>query len=271
MGFFKKMVVADNLAAIVAAVYHRDTASGGAVLIATYAFAYQIYCDFSGYTDIARGAAKLMGFELMLNFKQPYSAENPSDFWRRWHISLSTWLRDYLYIPLGGSRGTRLLTYRNLMLTMLLGGLWHGASWNFVLWGAFHGALLVVHRLVVTEWRFWTFDGPIARAASRMVMFHLTCYGWLLFRAESFGQIVNFTGALFTGVGAIRPLLSWGAPLVAFVLLLWSVELWVGNADDPSDSPGWTVGLGPLVSTALLLALVMLTPPGTQSFIYFQF
>ena len=132
-GFFKKLVVGDNLAPLVDAVYGAPTASAGSVLLGTYAFAYQIYCDFSGYTDIARGTAKLMGFELMLNFNLPYLSVNPSDFWRRWHISLSTWLRDYLYIPLGGNRHGALSTYRNLVLTMLLGGLWHGAAWNFAL------------------------------------------------------------------------------------------------------------------------------------------
>jgi len=271
-GFFKKMVVADNLAPMVAAVYGSPTAaSGGAVLVATYAFAYKIYCDFSGYSDIARGAAKLMGFELMVNFRQPYLAQNPSDFWRRWHISLSTWLRDYLYVPLGGNRFGRLLTYRNLALTMLLGGLWHGAAWNFVLWGAFHGGLLVAHRLLVQEWKLWRFDGRLARLVAQVLMFHLVCYGWLLFRAQSFAQVASFTRALFGGLGALAPLLPWLAPLVALALLLWLVELWVRNADDPSHSPGWRLGLGPLACAVLLVAVVVLTPPGTQSFIYFQF
>ncbi|HET9315760.1 MAG TPA: MBOAT family protein, partial [Vicinamibacteria bacterium] len=208
-GFFKKMVIADNLAGIVGMAYDRPdpaAVSGAAILVATYAFAYQIYCDFSGYTDIARGAARLMGFELMVNFRQPYLALNPPDFWRRWHISLSSWLRDYLYIPLGGSRGGTLLTYRNLMLTMLLGGLWHGAAWNFVLWGAFHGLLLVAHRLLVDEWRLWAFEGRLARAVARVAMFHLVCYGWLLFRASSFHQIRVVTGTLLHGLGGLGPL-----------------------------------------------------------------
>src|SRR5205085_3050334 len=120
--------------------------SGAMLLTGLYCFSIQIYADFSGYTDIARGLARLMGFELIENFNQPYFASNITDFWRRWHISLSTWLRDYLYIPLGGNRHGRLQTYRNLMVTMLLGGLWHGASWNFVIWGGFHGALLSIER-----------------------------------------------------------------------------------------------------------------------------
>jgi alginate O-acetyltransferase complex protein AlgI len=270
-GFFKKLVVSDNLASIVDSVYASETASAGAVLLGTYAFAYQIYCDFSGYTDIARGAAKLMGIELMLNFNRPYLAVNPSDFWRRWHISLSTWLRDYLYIPLGGNRRGTLATYRNVMLTMLLGGLWHGAAWTFVLWGMYHGLLLVGHRLIVQEWKLWPFEGRLARLVSQVVMFHLVCYGWLLFRATSFTQIRRFTLALLRGLGGLAAPVASVAMLVFLASLLWAVELWVRNADDPSRSPGWHWALGPLVCAALLVVIVMLSPPGTRSFIYFQF
>jgi len=253
-GFFKKMVVSDNLAGVVDAVYGAPAASAGAVVLATYAFAYQIYCDFSGYTDIARGAAKLMGFELMLNFNRPYLALNPSDFWRRWHISLSTWLRDYLYIPLGGNRGGQLMTYRNLLLTMLLGGLWHGAAWNFVLWGLFHGALLIAHRAIVDEWELWPFDGPLARLLSRVVMFHLVCYGWLLFRATSFAQIASFTGSLLTGIGGLAMPLAPAAMLVFLVAMVWAVEAWVRNADDPTRSAGWRRGWGAFACAVLGVA-----------------
>jgi D-alanyl-lipoteichoic acid acyltransferase DltB (MBOAT superfamily) len=270
-GFFKKLVVGDNLAAIVNSVYGSPTASAGEVLLGTYAFAYQIYCDFSGYTDIARGAAKLMGFELMLNFNQPYLAVNPSDFWRRWHISLSTWLRDYLYIPLGGNRRGAFDTYRNLMLTMLLGGLWHGAAWNFVLWGMFHGLLLVGHRLIVQGWNLWPFEGRLARLGAQVVMFHLVCYGWLLFRATSFSQINSFTSALLAGAGGLVVPIAAVSTLVTVAALLWLVELWVRNADDPSQSPGWHWGLGPVACAGLFAAIVVFSPPGTRSFIYFQF
>ena len=144
LGLFKKVVIADNMAPIVNYIFSRDvsTLSGAEVLVGVYAFAFQIYGDFAGYTDIARGVAKWLGFDLMLNFRMPYFATSPSDFWQRWHISLSSWLRDYLYIPLGGNRQGTLLTYRNLMLTMVLGGLWHGAAWTFVAWGFFHGLIL---------------------------------------------------------------------------------------------------------------------------------
>jgi alginate O-acetyltransferase complex protein AlgI len=149
-GLFKKVFVADNLAPVADRIFAAGSCSAAETLLAAYAFAFQIYCDFSGYSDIARGCAKCMGFELMLNFDHPYVAENPREFWQRWHISLSTWLRDYLYIPLGGNRGGNLLMYRNLALTMLLGGLWHGAAWTFVIWGAYQGVLLIGHRIIET-------------------------------------------------------------------------------------------------------------------------
>ncbi len=148
-GLFKKVVVADNLALIVTPVFRPGNFSvpPGSIHLGALAFAFQIYCDFSGYTDIARGVARIMGFRLMDNFRQPYFATSIADFWRRWHISLSTWLRDYLYVPLGGNRHGTAKTYRNLLLTMLLGGIWHGAGWTFVIWGAYQGALLVLERL----------------------------------------------------------------------------------------------------------------------------
>ncbi|HYB44043.1 MAG TPA: MBOAT family protein [Candidatus Methylomirabilis sp.] len=270
-GFFKKLVVGDNLAAIVGAVYGAPAATAGQVLLGTYAFAYQIYCDFSGYSDIARGTAKLMGFELMLNFNQPYLAVSPSDFWRRWHISLSTWLRNYLYIPLGGNRRGTLRTQWNLMITMLLGGLWHGAAWNFVLWGMFHGFLLIGYRLLAELGATRRLEGRLGRLASQVLMFHLVCYGWLLFRATSFAQIAGFTGALLGGRGGLALPRTQLAILVALVLPLWVVELWVRNADDPVESLGWQWGLGPLACAMLAVAIVVLAPPGTRSFIYFQF
>jgi len=147
-GYFKKMVVADNCAHVANEVFGSyERYQGLDLLCGMLAFTVQIYADFSGYTDIARGLAKLMGFELMVNFRLPYFASSPQEFWQRWHISLSTWLRDYLYVPLGDNRKGPLATYRNLALTMLLGGLWHGAAWNYVLWGAYHGALLILYLL----------------------------------------------------------------------------------------------------------------------------
>jgi len=196
-GLFQKIFIADNLAKIVDPVFAGHAPYNGvAVLIALYAFAFQIYCDFAGYTNIARGLGKVMGFEIMLNFNFPYISTNPREFWKRWHISLSSWFRDYLYIPLGGNRFGTLVTFRNLMITMLLAGLWHGATWNFVLWGAYQCVLLIIYNLM-TPWlsqinmpkgswgeKFWFL-------AKVIFFFHLICLGWLIFRAQSLGQIIE--------------------------------------------------------------------------------
>jgi D-alanyl-lipoteichoic acid acyltransferase DltB (MBOAT superfamily) len=274
-GFFKKMVVADNLAVIADRVFNaQDPGTGLQCLVGCYAFAYQIYCDFSGYTDIARGLGKIMGFELSLNFNQPYLARNPVDFWRRWHISLSTWLRDYLYIPLGGNRHGTLLTYRNLMLTMLLGGLWHGAAWNFVLWGAYHGALLAGHRLL-----FGARGAEDAEAKpglafgflSWVVMFHLTCLGWLFFRASSLTQIGTILGRMASGLVLDEVVIGSLFLVVFLVALLWLVEVWLRNTDAPWTRWGWNVGLGPVAVSVLLAAIFFLTAGASKQFIYFQF
>ncbi len=193
-GYFKKVVVADNLARIADQVFNNYSQYQGLdILLGVLAFAFQIYGDFSGYSDIARGVSRLMGFESMVNFRLPYFALNPGDFWARWHISLSTWLRDYLYIPLGGNRKGAFNTYRNLALTMLLGGLWHGAAWNFVIWGAYHGAILILFRLFErrpVHQDPWGGEHPCPLVVAKMLlMFALTLLGWLFFRAANLAQI----------------------------------------------------------------------------------
>ena len=273
-GLFKKIYVADNLAPVVTAAFANPEASGLQVLVGVYAFAFQIYCDFSGYSDIARGCSKLMGFELMANFRFPYVALNPSDFWRRWHISLSTWLRDYLYITLGGSRGSRILTYRNLALTMLLGGLWHGATWLFVLWGAYQGLLLVVHRLY-SEARSRSAHvldaGSVMDKAVRVVvMFQFVCLGWLIFRGESVSQIIGMLGRLFAwrgsaDVGLLTPLFVFVAPLVAIEVLLG-----LGRSDS-LHKLRWLPAPVRVVTVASLFYLLAFHGASAQSFIYFQF
>ena len=202
-GLFKKVVIADGVIRTITSVYETTGyVSWIDVVIATFLFTLQIYCDFSGYTDMARGIAKLFGFNLMINFKLPYFSQNPREFWSRWHISLSTWLRDYLYIPLGGNRHGTKKTYRNLMITMVLGGLWHGAAWNFILWGFYHGILLSIHRCfqsvnktVLSSQYFWV---AFTKGA---FFFCLTCYGWLLFRAPSLDKIVSLTSTLIFDFG----------------------------------------------------------------------
>ena len=233
-GLFLKVVIADNLAPHVDRIFEPSYDPAGLeCLLATYAFAFQIYADFSGYSNMARGLSKLMGIELMVNFRLPYLATSPSDFWRRWHISLSTWLRDYLYIPLGGNRGSNPQTYRNLMMTMVLGGLWHGAAWNFVVWGLYQGGLLVFQR----AWGEFV-RAPVAdkrdRAWSHALkvfgMFQLTCVGWLIFRASSFTQIVEFLGQIATDLRVTPEAVPLLFAVVLLPALVWSVEAYLRNS-----------------------------------------
>lgn len=274
-GYVKKVYIADSLAPIVNQIFNAESASGGEVIVAAVAFAFQIYCDFSGYTDIARGVAKLMGFEFMLNFNLPYFATNPSDFWQRWHISLSSWLRDYLYISLGGNRRGEVRTYRNLMLTMVLGGLWHGAAWNFVLWGFYHGSLLIGHRLAtplldratVMMGGAWRTPWLIIRIAS---MFAMTCYGWLLFRATSFRQVVDMTFALLRPFENLPVDLLWQVlVLVAPLMLVQLIQYNSGRLEF------MRIGVfSPTTRTiaySVMLYAVVFLGAAPQSFVYFQF
>jgi D-alanyl-lipoteichoic acid acyltransferase DltB (MBOAT superfamily) len=200
-GLVKKVILGDYLLApFVNEVYgNPGVASAPVQLLATYSFAFQIYFDFSGYTDMARGMACLLGFDLPFNFQEPYLSRNPAEFWRRWHMTLSRWLRDYLYIPLGGNRRGGGRTYVNLLVTMLLGGLWHGAGWNFVLWGGLHGLLLVVHRRFGRRPR--RVEGPFRAGDVLRVLlfFHAVCLLWVFFRAPDFGDALRILERLFTG------------------------------------------------------------------------
>lgn len=276
-GLFKKLVVADNMAVVVNATFgpfdggdYTLPPDGLTLLVALYAFAFQIYGDFSGYTDIARGIAKLLGFDLMRNFDLPYFATSPSDFWRRWHISLSSWLRDYLYIPLGGNKGGPWGTYRNLTITMLLGGLWHGAAWNFVIWGAYHGVLLSIYRALGIR----TEQGAYPRYVVLLLgilMFHLTCIGWLLFRAQNVGTIVAFLEGII-----LHPVASdqtWADLLQVFkygwFLVLFQVAQAVTRTQDPLRRWHWFLRLN--VWIFVFMSLFALSARGGQDFIYFAF
>jgi D-alanyl-lipoteichoic acid acyltransferase DltB (MBOAT superfamily) len=202
-GLFQKMFVADNLARLVNDVFNPATPIHGVdALFGIYAFTFQAYGDFAGYSNIARGVSKLMGIELNVNFLFPYLTISPQEFWRNWHISLSTWLRDYLYIPLGGNRGGTWKTYRNLMITMILGGLWHGAAWTFVLWGAYQGASLSLNRAVVGWTKGWKWSLPEGvhwqRILLVLVMFQFTALGMLMIRAVSVRQVFHLVGLVFT-------------------------------------------------------------------------
>jgi len=276
-GLFKKIAIADGISKSIDAVYNSSGTVGTLdIILATYLFAIQIYCDFSGYTDIARGVSKLVGFDLMENFKTPYFAVNPSDFWRRWHISLSTWLRDYIYIPLGGNRKGLGKTYRNLMITMVLGGIWHGAAWNFIYWGIYQGSILSLHRLVagakptvkpVLNW----VDG-VRRGLLIAMFFQIVCYGWLLFRANSMSQIYSFSNRLF-----FNPV--WSAPIIpqpslaaiAGIVIIAVIDLAQYTSGEPTFYRRWSIpSKAALYATLLVVILMGLSNTGS-TFIYFQF
>jgi D-alanyl-lipoteichoic acid acyltransferase DltB (MBOAT superfamily) len=270
-GLFKKMVIADNLAVMVDRHFNGGPAGWAVSLVATYGFAFQILCDFSAYSDIARGVGQLMGFDLMRNFRNPYFALNPSDFWRRWHISLSTWLRDYLYIPLGGNRKGPVRTYINLILTMLLGGLWHGASWTFVIWGLYHGLLLAGHRLVAGERRFEAALSFPARLWRVVVMFHLACIGWVFFRARTVEQAWSVLASFGGASGWSSALLNDVVLLAVLVLPLLALQ-WFKESTGDLYAP-LRLSLIPRVAVyvALVAAILMLGNTGSHAFIYFQF
>lgn len=280
-GLFKKLVIADNLAKIVNPTfeYYASGGSAGAIpptdslslVIVLYAFALQIYCDFSGYTDIARGTAKLFGFNLMINFRLPYFATDPSSFWRRWHISLSTWLRDYLYIPLGGNRGGSLLTYRNLMLTMILGGLWHGAAWTFVIWGFYQGALLSIYRALGIDAEMGGDYPQWKKILMIIFFFQLTCIGWLIFRAETPETIVSYLGGiLFNPLTTpetwelLKTLLFYSWFLIVFQVLQYKA-----NNLNPMQNWHWFIRLN--IWVYIIMSLLVLAAAGGQEFIYFAF
>ncbi|MEM7668477.1 MAG: MBOAT family O-acyltransferase, partial [Pseudomonadota bacterium] len=271
--------IADGIAPSVDAVYASPDASRLDIVLATWLFAIQIYCDFSGYTDIARGVAKMLGFRLMRNFAQPYFAADPQEFWRRWHISLSTWLRDYLYISLGGNRSGRWQTYRNLMATMTLGGLWHGAAWNFVAWGVYQGTLLALHRALSGR-HAHSGEGTrrglmawIGRIAAIVLFFQVVCYGWLLFRASSFSQIWDFTGRL-VGTVAAPDSLTLPAPPAAALLAIGLLLVWdilIERSGDVRFYMRWPLAARAGLYAGMVYLFAFGATTATSAFIYFQF
>lgn len=271
LGLFKKVVLAQLLAsALVDPVFEAPGEhSSIEVLLGIYGYAAQIFCDFSGYTDLAIGSAALLGYPMPENFDAPYSAKSPQEFWRRWHISLSTWLRDYLFIPLGGSKGSAARTAAALGLTMVLGGLWHGAALTFVAWGAFHAVGLIVHRgwaalpavKTLRENSAW---GVLAQ----VLTFHFVCAGWVLFRSPSLGV----AGEVFTALtrGARGPVPVWVAGLV-LVALLSSLISADGLVAARARFSRWPLIAQGIAFALLVVALDALGPRGVAPFIYFQF
>jgi alginate O-acetyltransferase complex protein AlgI len=267
LGLIKKVMIADFLArAVVDPVFAVPQAySGPDALLGAYAYATQIYCDFSGYTDIAIGLALLMGFVFPQNFNAPYRSTGFRDFWRRWHMTLSRFLRDYLYIPLGGNRGGRLLTYRNLMITMLLGGLWHGAAWTFVLWGAFQGAGLIGEHML---------DGRVGRRTPAwlrgFVTFNLICFGWILFRSQGIGTFWDYLSRF--AVPGSPTLLT--LPVALAIVVVIGLQL---LPERPLEALQYRIErlrpalLAVALAAAVLIAGATVPSQGVPPFIYFRF
>jgi len=279
LGLVKKVLIADNIAQYSDQLFANPDQYGTlATWVGVMAYSIQIYCDFSGYSDMAIGLAALLGFKLVENFNMPYNAVNITEFWRKWHISLSTWLRDYLFIPLGGSRvSKKVFYYRNLMITMLLGGLWHGASWNFVVWGGLHGLALIVHKLYKTRYsssfKFSRISASIYTVLSWIVTMVFVMVTWVFFRAQTFGDAVKLLNKMFS----IKESVNYTVP-IAFVALLVIVIIghFLGSKyfkiieekqDHIFNNPyiqGAAFGLG-------IFFVLLFGSNDNQAFIYFQF
>lgn len=271
VGYSKKLLLADWLARTVDPIFSSPSQyTSLELLVGVYAYAFQIYCDFSAYTDIARGASRWFSIELPENFADPYLSTSITDFWRRWHMTLSHWLRDYLYIPLGGNRKGRLRTYVNLMITMLLGGLWHGAGWTFVVWGGLHGLFLSVEKAFASLAPRGSFTLP--RFVRQLITFHLVCFAWIFFRSSSFGV----AWAILRGIASSRFWISSGNELAIIGALALIALYWIAyplRSILLSIRPGTTrlgqAAYGSLIGAYLTVLMVIAAP--SETFIYFQF
>ncbi|MBC7891006.1 MAG: MBOAT family protein [Sphingobacteriaceae bacterium] len=277
-GFFKKVVIADSLAPFVEQCFSIPTSLNSMhVLIGVIFYSFQIYCDFSGYSDIAIGLARIMGFTFIENFRTPYFSRSFTEFWTRWHISLSSWLRDYLYIPLGGNRGGNLKTYRNLMLTMLVGGLWHGANWTFLFWGFLHGSYQVVQRFAQPSARrlYQALRVPVVlgRGFDMLLVYGLTCFAWIFFRSPTFAaaeqvirSVVSFEnfnwGSVSNKFIAIK-----GFLLIASLLAVEASNFRVHYAELLLRRPALRLA----AYACILWIIALMGTFGSNSFIYFQF
>ena len=265
VGFFKKVALADYLGMYVDNVYgNPGRFQAAALVLATVLFGWQIYFDFSGYTDMARGIAQTMGFHMMLNFNNPYTATGLGDFWNRWHISLSTWFKDYVYFPLGGNRGTAFSIYRNIFLTMVLSGIWHGSAWRYVIWGALHAVARCLTRgLEETEF----YKERIPRIVKQMLVFAFVTFTWIFFRARSVSDAVLVIRRIFTT--------GWRDPnfpllMAGLILAVWLYELLFNSRSALRrllEAEPVRVGL----AVGMIVYLLIVAQPSTQQFIYFQF
>jgi D-alanyl-lipoteichoic acid acyltransferase DltB (MBOAT superfamily) len=283
-GLIKKMVISDYISInFVDRIFDSPTAfTGFENLMAVYGYSIQIYCDFSGYTDIAIGVALLLGFRLPVNFNSPYKAINITDFWRRWHISLSSWLRDYLYIPLGGNKKGKTRMYINLMITMLLGGLWHGASLRFVIWGGIHGLGLVIHKLWVklnlSLSKYYTSSSNkniFLRFISVFTTFHLVTIAWIFFRAESMEAAKGMISQIFLNFQpALVPIMITSYYKIFLLIMVGLVIHWLPSSFKESYR-GWFIKSHIIVKLLIVVFIVFILyqmkSSEIQPFIYFQF
>ncbi|MCH2232352.1 MAG: MBOAT family protein [Crocinitomicaceae bacterium] len=286
-GLFKKVVIADRLAYFVNAVYENpETYDGLPLILATVFFAFQIYCDFSGYSDIAIGTARMFGFKLMENFRRPYHASSITDFWKRWHISLSTWFRDYVYIPLGGNRRVKWRWYYNLFITFVISGFWHGAKWTFLIWGAFHGVLLIIEILFKARKPPQKFGSRVLRV---FLTFVLVCFGWIFFRANSLSDAIYIYQNMFTGLlqdcsdvitnrnFARSSELYMGQSMITFFIAVLSiafmefVHFFERKNSDFIQLKKANLFTRWLVYYSMIVIILLFGVFGTNEFIYFQF
>lgn len=273
IGMVRKVAIADNMAPLADEIFAAPGDHTSLQLIAgVVLFSLQIYGDFAGYSDIARGTSRLLGIELMENFQQPYFSTNISQFWRRWHVSLSTWLRDYLYIPLGGNRGSTSMVYRNLMLTMLLGGLWHGAAWTFIAWGFIHGMALVIHKAwtdLAANWsgRLRQSLMPLGWALTMVVVL----LAWIFFRAPDFTLAGEYLAGIFRMQTSLAGLKALTLPLLGGMLLLLFIDVPQAVTRNHTVLLTWPLWLRGIVYASLVLILVIFRSEADVPFIYFQF
>jgi len=292
LGLVKKVVFADNLAPVVESAFsHPELMTGLDLWMAVYAFAFQVYFDFSGYTDIARGSAKLLGFKVPDNFNLPYLSGSIVEVWHRWHMSLSTWLRDYLYIPLGGSRDGKLMTCRNLFITMFIAGLWHGAGLQYITWGIYHGVLLIAHRVVKQFTDKFAFvvnlkAAPLFHVFSVLLTFHCVLIGYVFFRSDSFARAISILGKMLslgelthgahlvpgwavTIFNTADPIIFGLLPFILVMLAIGHVFCgWMQTRPEPFKFPP---GAKAVYVAVLIGLLLVFTPDTSPKFVYFQF
>ncbi len=276
-GLFKKIVFADHLSVFVDDVFSKPEAFHSfSVILAVISYSIQIYFDFSGYSDMAVGCAKCLGYDFNRNFNMPYISKNPSEFWKRWHISLSTWLQQYLYISLGGNRKGTARTYFNLLITMILGGLWHGASWNFVLWGAFHGLLLCIHK-IYKKIRKGKSGNAFSNLLSVIGTYVMVCLGWVLFRAEDFSTAFSVYKQMFVWNDGILQIYSWSIISVAVVVVATVIATVFAKRSKEKNVSGFYPILNPdkmshqVIFITVIGLIIIFAYTGSNPFIYFQF